>query len=335
MNDAFNSVLKGISLSRSEAYGIAKKLIEEDFTPEQISGFLIALRMKDETSSELLGFVDAFRETAPVFPEKKELLMDVCGTGGDHANTFNVSTGVALVLASLNINIAKHGNRGVSSQSGSADVLEALQIKSDHDVNQVIQSLSREHISFLFAPSFYPVFAKIALIRKRLGVYTLFNALGPILNPAPITHQMMGVYDEKLLDKVGEVLRTRGLTRAYVLRGEDGLDEVSLSGPTQVVSLEKGELSRFTVTPEGFGLKRSPLSEVQGGSAAENAKILESIFSGEHSARRDLIVINSAMGLLLSGLESDPKAAAARVVQALDSGLTFTLLKQLRKRSAS
>ena len=332
MKNSFNSVLKGISLSRQDAYQVAKKLIEADLPSEQIAGFLVALRMKDETSDELLGFVDAFRETAPKFSEKSDILMDVCGTGGDHANTFNVSTGVALVLASLKIKIAKHGNRGVSSQSGSADVLEALRIKSDHDVSQVTQSLSEHQISFLFAPSFYPVFAKIAQVRKRLGVYTLFNALGPILNPAPLTHQMMGVYDEKLLQKVGEVLRAKGLARAYVLRGEDGLDEVSISGPTQVMSLENGALSKFSVSPETFGLKCSPLSDVQGGTPAQNAVILEEIFKGVRSPKRDLIVINSAMGLLLSGFEKDPKTATQKVAQALDSGATFALLEKLRTK---
>lgn len=332
MKNSFNSVLKGISLSRQDAYQVAKMLIEADLPSEQIAGFLVALRMKDETSDELLGFVDAVRETAPEFNEKSDVLMDVCGTGGDHANTFNVSTGVALVLASLKIKIAKHGNRGVSSQSGSADVLEALRIKSDHDVSQVTQSLSEHQISFLFAPSFYPVFAKIAQVRKRLGVYTLFNALGPILNPAPLTHQMMGVYDEKLLQKVGEVLRAKGLARAYVLRGEDGLDEVSISGPTQVMSLENGALSKFSVSPEAFGLKCSPLSDVQGGTPAQNAVILEEIFKGVRSPKRDLIVINSAMGLLLSGFEKDPKIATQRVAQALDSGATFALLEKLRTK---
>ncbi|MBC7395821.1 MAG: anthranilate phosphoribosyltransferase [Bdellovibrionales bacterium] len=327
-----NAILEGKSLTQAEAYNAAKRLIEAEIAPEQIAGLLVALRMKDETTEELLGFMQAFRETAPVFTDSFPLLMDVCGTGGDHSGTFNVSTGVAIVLASCGVPVAKHGNRGVSSQSGSTDVLETLQIQSDHHPEAVRQALKHLNISFLFAPSFYPVFAKIAPIRKRLGVYTLFNALGPILNPAPITHQLMGVYDAKLLKKMGEVLKAKGLKRAFVVHGADGLDEVSLSGLTEVVSLDQGKLTHFSVSPEEFGLKRASLSEVQGGNAQQNAAILESIFKGVKSPKRDLIVLNAAMGLNLSGHEKHYLQAAQRAEQALDSGATLALLTQLQKR---
>jgi anthranilate phosphoribosyltransferase len=328
-----NSVLLGTSLSQSDAKRAAEMILRDEVPAEQISELLIALRSKKETSDEILGFLTAIRETTAPFPVFSHDLMDVCGTGGDGSQTFNVSTGVALVLASLGIKIAKHGNRSVSSKSGSSDVLQALQISNDLCVNDAITSLEKNNISFLFAPAFYPVLAKIAQIRRNIGTYTLFNALGPLLNPAPITHQLMGVYDSSLLLKCAEALRARGVKRAFVVHGNDGLDELTLSGETQIANLENGEIKLMTVSPEDFGLARASSNEVRGGGPDENAKILLAIFSGEKSAKRDLIVMNAAAGLVLSGKESNFKEAAKKVEAALDSGKTSALVESLKLRT--
>ena len=292
--------------------------------------------MKNETVTELAGFVEGLSLRgvqlptgfATEFPE----LMDVCGTGGDGAGTFNVSTGVALVLASCGVPVAKHGNKGVSSASGSSDVLEALGLKSNETPEEALRSLRNFGVSFLYAPAFHPVLGKLSKIRKNLGVYTFLNALGPLLNPAPLKRQMMGVYHADLLMKVAQVLKEKGIQEALVVHGSDGLDEVTLSGPTSVARLLNGEVKLDTVSPEDFGLKRAALTEVRGGSASENAKILISIFEGKRSAKRDLILINSAMALLLAKKAKTPAEAIEMAAFALDSGKTLLLLERMQKQ---
>ena len=219
-----------------------------------------------------------------------------------------------------------------SSQSGSADVLAALKISHDQTAVQVKKSLQDERISFLLAPAFYPVFAKIGPLRKRLGVSTLFNALGPSLNPAPLTHQLMGVYDQKLLPKLAEVLKARGLRKAMVVHGPEGLDELGLNGTSQIASLYRGNIEYFSVSPEAFGLKTAPLTEVRGGSPDENARLLQRIFKGEKGAPRDLVVLNAAMALILMDQENDYQTAARKISEVLDSGATLKLLFKLQER---
>ena len=323
-------ILSYHSLTRSESESLLDSLMSSEISEEEMGSVLLALKAKEESKDEILGFMDGLSKRAiPVAIQSKEL-MDVCGTGGDGAETFNVSTGVALVLASMGVKIAKHGNRGVSSKSGSSDVLTALGIGSETNAEAAAQSLYDFGLTFLFAPAFHPAFAKLAPVRKKLGVYTVFNVLGPLLNPAPITRQLMGVYDEKLLTKVPEVLKQMGLKEIMVVHGSDGLDEFTLSGSSSVVRLSKGKLTRFTVTPEEFGLKRAPLETVKSSSPEESASILLKIFQGEHSPKRDLLVMNAAAGLVLSGKEINFKVAAERVGQAIDAGKTYELLKKIQ-----
>jgi len=304
-----------------------------------VGELLLALRKKQETGEEILGFVDGLSKKAHLLKLPSELhanqsqsvLIDVCGTGGDSAGTFNVSTGVALVLASAGVNVAKHGNRGVSSKSGSSDVLEVLGLGSDTSPEQAIQSLQKFHLTFLFAPAFHPILAKLAPIRKSLGVYTIFNALGPLLNPAPLTHQMVGVYHPSLLSKAALVLKEKGLKEAYIVHGSDGLDEITLSGETKIAHLKNNSISELTISPEDFGLTRVPLSEVKGGGPHENAEILISIFKGVKSAKRDLILINTAAALVLAGKAKNFMDGVALAASVIDSGKTLFLLQQMKR----
>lgn len=320
------------SLTRTQAESLINEIISDRMKPEQIGELLLTMKRRGETTNELLGFIDGLTKRAHLlqFTPPKPLI-DVCGTGGDGAGTFNVSTGVALVLASAGVNVAKHGNRGVSSKSGSSDVLEVLGLGSDTTPEQAIESLTRDHLTFLFAPAFHPVLAKLAPIRKSLGTYTIFNALGPLLNPAPITHQMMGVYHPSLLKKAAEVMRERGLTEGFVVHGSDGLDEITLNGATQFAHLKRGIITEFTLLPVDFGLSRAPMDAVKGGGPQENAEILLKIFQGEKSPRRDLILINAAAAFVLAGKATSFKNGVEVAAATIDSGLTMELLNRKKR----
>lgn len=327
MEQLIASTRAGQHLSREQAEVVISWIIADMFEPASIAEFLLALREKQETADELLGFVDGLSKKAHRLEfQYPHILLDVCGTGGDQSGTFNVSTGVALLLASMGVAIAKHGNRGVSSQSGSSDVLEVLGLGSDATPAQAIRALEQFGLTFLFAPAFHPVLAKLAPIRKTLGVYTIFNALGPLLNPAPLTHQMMGVYHASLLPKASYVLREKKLQAAFVVHGSDGLDEITLSGSTDIAHLSKGDISIFTVSPADFGLNPAPLAEVKGGTPQENATILETIFKGERSPKRDLLLINAAAALVLVGSAVTFKEGVALAERAIDSGAPEQLL---------
>ncbi len=333
MKKSLDHILSGRSFERAEAEQIIDHFIDGNGTPEQMGALLIALRMKGETSAELLGFIDGIAKRATRVEGDFGELIDVCGTGGDGANTFNVSTGVAIVLASLGVKVAKHGNRGVSSASGSSDVLQALGVKSDLNAEESVQSLSKFGLSFLFAPAFHPILSKLASVRKNLGVYTLFNALGPILNPAPLTKQMIGVYSPALMMKTAEVLRARGMKEAFIVHGSDGLDELTLSGESSIVHLKNNDIRKMTVSPEDFGLSKAPLLSVKGGNAAENAEILKRIFEGAKGPGTDLIVMNSAAALVLAGKDADFKSAAKQVSDILASGKTHQFYLKLKANS--
>lgn len=330
MKHLLESVLKQESLKREQARVLIGQIIAGDTPVEQVAALLIALRIKEETSEELLGFIDGLSDGVS-FKADYGTLLDVCGTGGDGIGTFNVSTAVALVVASCGVLVAKHGNRGVSSRSGSADVLEVLGITSDTTEAEAKDSLAAHGLSFLFAPGFYPALKRIAQVRKNLGVYTFFNVLGPLLNPSPLTHQMMGVYEPRLLMKVAEVLKKRGMKNAFVVCGSDGLDELTLTGESHLYRLKDGNISGERVTPEDFGLKRAPIEAVIGGTPVENGKIIEAIFAGERSPKRDLVLMNAAAALCLVQKEKTFKDATLLAAQAIDSGKTAALLNQIRE----
>lgn len=329
MLGAMKLLLEGKSLSREDAERAMSSLLDGDHAPEQIGAFLFALRMKQETVDEISGFVDSLIKRGIQVPVQRSDVIDVCGTGGDACGTFNVSTVATFVLAAAGQPIAKHGNRSVSSRSGSFDVFEVLGLSFDSDPSKAAESIERFGIGLLFAPAFQPSLKKISPIRKNLGTHTVFNALGPLLNPARVKRQLTGVYSPFLLEKMAMVLKNQGSVEAMIVRGEDGLDEISLSGPTQVVHLKEGQLKHYTLRPEDFGMSRAPLSAIQGGDARDNSKILIQILSGEKGPRRDIVVMNCAAALCVGGKTIGLKDGVAKASEAIDSGRALELLKKM------
>lgn len=330
MTELLSKLLKGESLSRSQAYEIMDQLCQGTCTPEQASAVLIALKMKSEAVEEIVGFVQCLKAKALPVSSPKDNLMDVCGTGGDSLGTFNVSTTVAFVVAASGQPIAKHGNRSVSSRSGSFDVLEALGLTFSSDPVKINHSIERFGLGFLFAPAFHPVLKQLSVLRKSLGVATIFNILGPLLNPIPVKRQVIGVYDKKFLDKIALSLNEMGAQEAMVVHGADGLDEFSISGPTFVTHLKDKKIFNLMVTPEDMGLRSHPLQEIKGGSAQDNAKILTSILAGEKGAKRDTVVLNAAAALVVGGIAGDFKEGVRRAQEAIDSGKALSILKEMR-----
>lgn len=342
MLEALNLVLSGKSLSRKKAEQVMTLMMDPSsqvtaqVTIEQISAFLVALRMKKETTEEILGFLDCLEKKAmPLCTHSKELpfdLMDVCGTGGDGAGTFNISTTVAFIVAAAGQPVAKHGNRSVSSRSGSFDVLEALGLRFESDPQVVVRSIQELNLGLLFAPAFHPALKVLGPIRKNLGVYTVFNAIGVLLNPAHVKRQLIGVYSPLLLQKHAEVLKIRGAEEAMIVRGEDGLDELSLCAPTQIVHLKNGEITSFVIHPEDFGLKTVTPAELKGGDAQENAKILMDILGGLLGPKRDVVLLNAAAALIVGGKAADFQEGLARATEAIDSGRAYALLQKMRNQ---
>jgi anthranilate phosphoribosyltransferase len=329
MLSAMKTLLDGQSLSRQAAEAALNDLLGGSIPPERIGAFLLALRMKHETAEEISGFVDCMNKRGIKVQVSRPDVMDICGTGGDSCGTFNVSTVATFVLAAAGQPIAKHGNRSISSKSGSFDVFEALGLDFDADPEKAENSIEQHGIGLLFAPAFQPDLKSIASIRKNLGTHTIFNALGPLLNPARVKRQLIGVYSPLLLDKMALVLKAQGSTEAMIVRGNDGLDEISLSGPTQVAHLKEGKISRYILSPEDFNLSPAPLSAIQGGTAEENAKILIQILRGEKGPKRDIVVMNASAALCIGGKATSLKEGVAKACEAIDSGRALELLKKM------
>jgi len=326
-----NKVLSGQSLSRQEAFSVMSDLADQKVTPEQAAAFLIALRMKSETVDEITGFVESLKSRARLVDVSRKDLIDVCGTGGDSLGTFNVSTTVTFVIAACGLGIAKHGNRSVSSRSGSFDVLESLGVPFSDDPLEIKKSIEKFGLGFCFAPAFHPALKNLSGIRKALGVRTVFNLLGPLLNPVSVKRQVIGVYSPLVLEKVAEVLRELGSEEVMVVHGRDGLDEFSISSVTDVVHLKEKKIHRFSVAPEDFGLAQASLSELQGGSPEENAKILIDILQNKKGPKTDLVLMNAAAALVVGGKAKDFKGGVEIARQAIATGRAFQLLEQMQK----
>lgn len=334
MKQVLEELLNGRHLSRADAeQALASMLDPPGAAPEVIGGFLLALRAKGETVDEILGFVDCLRRRA-VQVEVQGDFLDVCGTGGDNSGTFNVSTTVAFVVAATGQPIAKHGNAAVSSRSGSFDVLSALGIAGHLTPQAVVQSLADSGLAFLFAPAFHPVLKPLSVIRRNLGVRTIFNALGPLLNPVHVQRQLIGVYSMSLLGKVAEVLKRRNVIHAMVVHGEDGLDELSLSAPTRVVQIEGGQIFERTIVPEDFGLKRVGIEALKGGTAEENAASLKRILQGESGPRRDVVLLNAAAALIVAGKTTRFEEGLSIAAASIDSGRAMALLQKMAAKAA-
>lgn len=288
--------------------------------------------MRGETFEELAGFLGEMRARALAVPTKSEPLFDICGTGGDGAQTFNISTATAFVLAAAGVKVAKHGNRSVSSRCGSADVIEALGLKVDHTPEITAKAIDEVGFGFLFAPHYHPALAKVGPIRRALEMRTFFNLLGPLANPARVKRQVVGVYDVGRLEQFAFLLRDVGIEEAMVVSSEDGLDEVSLGAATRVAHLKDGEIKFLQLTPEDFGLKRATKEELAGGDATENARLITSILAGQMTgAKRDVVLLNAAVGLFVTGKAKSLMDASALAGEILKSGKANGVLKKLKE----
>jgi anthranilate phosphoribosyltransferase len=285
--------------------------------------------MKGESADEIAAAARALRKHCETIrPDVDGPLLDTCGTGGDGLHTFNISTAAAVVAAASGVAVAKHGNRAVSSQAGSADVLEALGLRIDLTPARAQECIEQVGIGFLFAPSHHAAMRHAAPVRRELGIRTIFNLLGPLSNPASATHQVVGVYDSGRVEQLAQALGSLGLTAAWVVHGQGGLDEVSPSGPTAVAQLRDGHVSTFEVSPEDFGLAAVPAEALRGGDAPRNAEIIRSVLGGEQGPARVAVLLNAAAALCVAGVASDPRAGAERAAEAVDSGAATETLER-------
>jgi anthranilate phosphoribosyltransferase len=328
---SLKKVLEGKSLTKSEAKEVMDEIVDRAHSAEDIGAFLLALRRKGETIDEISGFAESLRNHARPINIRRQDLIDTCGTGGDGGLTFNISTAVAFVVGSSGLGVAKHGNRSVSSRSGSADVYEALGLKIEADENKIARSIDENGFGFLYAPHFHPAMGAVSPIRKSLGVRTVFNLLGPLVNPAKVKKQVIGVYDSSLLEKLGGVLMELGVTEALLVSSRDKLDEISLADLTYAVHLKDKKLTKIEITPEDAGLTRSSLDSLKGGTAEDNAKIIEGIFRGDKSPHLDVVLLNAGAALWIGGLAINLKDGVSKARELINKGLVTKLLETLRK----
>ncbi|OGW38158.1 MAG: anthranilate phosphoribosyltransferase [Nitrospirae bacterium RBG_13_39_12] len=334
IKEAINMLVNKINLSELEMAECIKEIMEGKSTDAQIGAFLTALRIKGETVEEITGAAKIMREKATTI-KAPEGVLDTCGTGGDMSHTFNISTTTAIVVAGAGVPVAKHGNRSVSSQSGSADLLEALGVKIDLSPENVEKCLFETGFGFLFAPLFHPAMKYAIGPRREMGIRTVFNILGPITNPADAKRQILGVFANKLTEILAMVLGNLGAVDAVVVHGEDGLDEISISSRTRVSRFNNGKTENFYIEPEDFGISRNKLEHILGGNKYDNAAITLSILNGEKGPKRDIILMNSAVALMVAGKTEDFKTALNTATDAIDSGRASKKLEEVKRISNS
>ncbi len=330
--EALAQLLDGENLQADTTAAVMRQIMGGDASPAQIAGFLIALRMKGETVTEISAAARVMREFASTLdvPEKlREQLIDTCGTGGDGSNLFNVSTASAIACAAAGARVAKHGNRSVSSKSGSADVLLAAGVEIGLDGAQVAKCVQELGIGFLFAPNFHPAMKHAVGPRRELGVRTLFNLLGPLTNPAGARRQVLGVFAPQWVVPMAQVLGNLGCHHGLVVHGEDGLDEVSLSAATQVAEWRDGELSSYRVQPQDFGLSRCDIKELQVSDADESLQMIRWAFAGERGPAADMIALNGGAALYVAGLAETWEAGVRRIEEVLRNGAAADKLSAL------
>jgi anthranilate phosphoribosyltransferase len=331
------------SLARDEACAVMSEVLTGECTDAQIAALLVALHMKGETVEEIVGFAEAIRAAAPalatdepvidVSGTEREALVDTCGTGGDASSTFNISTATALVAAGAGVRVAKHGNRSVTSKCGSADVMEALGVNINLTPARVTACLHEVGIAFLFAPALHSAMKYVQPARRELRLRTVFNLLGPLTNPARASAQVVGVYSDELVEKLAEALSMLGLRRALVVHGSDGLDEITISGPTRIAEVRDSRVHTYEVTPEDFGLPHAPIESLSGGDTAANARIIREILQGKKSACRDVVLLNAAGALVAAGKADHLRDAVPIAAQSIDSGAAAQKLEALIKFS--
>jgi len=338
----------GQSLDRTESREVMAEVLAGNSTDSQIAALLLALHMKGETVEEIVGFAEAIRATATPLPFSfaeseessdanalyvsgtgRDALVDTCGTGGDASGTFNISTAAAFVTAGAGVHVAKHGNRSLTSKCGSADVMEALGVNIQLSPERAAQCLRKVGICFLYAPDLHSSMKQVQKVRRELRLRTMFNLLGPLTNPAHASGQVVGVYALDMVEKLAEALSMLGLHRALVVHGLDGLDEITITGPTRIAEARDGIVRTYEVVPEEFGLERSRLEDISGGDAAENAVIVREVLSGKKSPRRDVVLLNSAAALVAARRADHLAEALPMAAESIDSGAAVSKLAAL------
>jgi anthranilate phosphoribosyltransferase len=327
--DAIKKLVDRRDLERDEMVAVFGELMDGKASDAQKSALLVALRMKGETAEEITGAAIAMRERVTPLDVDRDVLVDTCGTGGDGRGTFNISTLAAIVAASAGANVAKHGNRAVSSSCGSADLLQALGVNIDLDAPRMSKVLRRIGISFLFAPKLHPAMAAVIGVRRELGVRTIFNVLGPLTNPAFAKRHILGVYSGHLVEVVARVLLALGAEHAMVVHSLDGLDEISVSAPTRVCELRDGELRTYEITPDDIGVGTHDIELLAGGDANENARITHAILGGEEGARRDIVAANAGAALYVAGVAPTLRDGVDLARNAVASGAARRKLDEL------
>lgn len=332
IKEAIKKVIAKENLTSKEMADVMNEIMSGTTTSSQKGGFLVGLKAKGETPEELLGATKALRShTLKIDIKDKEHLIDCCGTGGDGANTFNISTAVAIVIASGGVKVAKHGNRAVSSKSGSLDVLQALGIRTDYSKEESEKIIEKKGMAFLLAPSYNSGMKNVGKERGELGTRTIFNMLGPLLNPAPLTGQLMGVYDENLIDAVGSVLLELGLERALVVHGNDGLDEITTTTTSKVCEIKEGTIKKYTLDPTQYGIPQAKSEDIVGGEAKENAKIIIDILNGKKGPQRDIVVLNAAAGLFAGKIVDSIEDGIKLANDLIDSGKALAKYNELKE----
>jgi anthranilate phosphoribosyltransferase len=329
MQDTLARLLDGHDLTRAEAREAMDSIMSGEASPALIGGFLVALRLKGETAEEIAGCAEAMRAHVLAVNPQRDDLVDTAGTGGDGGRTFNISTAAALVAAAAGAGVAKHGNRAVSSSSGSADVLEALGFTLELPPDRIAQSIDELGFGFLFAPTHHPAMKHAAPVRKELAARTVFNVLGPLTNPAGARAQVVGVYSADLVQTIAEVLATLGAKRAFVVHGAAGIDELSPAGPNLVCEVVDGDVNEREIDPLDLGVPRCAPEELRGGSPEENAQAIRDVFAGADGGRRDAILLNAAGAIAAGGHAADLKEGLGLAREAVDSGAAGERLEAL------
>jgi len=329
MKTILEQLLVKQDLTRDEAFSVMLSIMSGNYDDAQIAGFLMALRAKGETVDEITGFAQAMREKMVTIPLHSPAI-DMCGTGGDASGTFNISTTATFVVAGAGVHVAKHGNRSMTSKSGSADVLQALGVSIDKSVEESTQDIEKIGLGFMFAPAYHPAMKHAIGARKALSTRTVFNILGPLCNPANVTGQAMGIFHPDLTEVQANVLKALGSTDVMVFHGRDGLDEISTTATTKISQMQNGDnVNTYEFDSVELGLNRVSLDELQGGEPDENAEIIKSILNGEKGPKRDIVLLNAAAGIVVGGQAETLKDGLESAKKSVDSGAALNILNQL------
>lgn len=331
IREAISKVIERKDLTEAEMVTTFEEIMSGGASPAQIGSFITALRMKGETVEEITGAARVMREKVLHIKTGSKIVVDTCGTGGDESGTFNISTTTAFVAAGAGLTVAKHGNRSVSSKSGSADVLKTLGVNIEVEVSHVERCLDEIGIGFLFAPLLHSAMKYAIGPRREIGIRTIFNILGPLTNPAGAHSQVLGVYDSKLTEPLAKVLCNLGSIHVFVVHGEDGLDEITLAEKTHISELKNGKVKNYNITPEDFGFKRCRREDILGGDSEINARIALDILNGKKGPKRDIVLLNAAAAIVAGGRAKDLKEGLNVASESIDSGMAMKKLEGLRR----